>query len=385
MFFRKKIIMFVRIEKTANNELFNSYIKDDLDKFKNLIASGSNVNCLLPCKLSQNGVISLLKKVIINDEGKSDERNKEFFDILIDSSVHLESVDSNVPLLWHALCEQKDTYYAKKILEKGYDVNNIISRVSEDYDLAHHDLAFNLMILGGEERIDLFFEQKPNINILNSYGETFLNFFFDYNRDIFDKYIYIMIDNGADLSLTNKDGICLLHCIVNSNYNLAYDLRLKYVKLNLENNVSPNIFNLYGETLLMTSSANGYTEIAEVLIKYGADVNKQDNHGETALMHAIKNCQYDLVGILSKNNADFATVDQDGQSAAHYLSAQICLLPDGDIKTKFIEYLMLHPNLLDVMDNCNKTPMDILEKQSYNDYLNIRTSLNNIVYDRQIE
>jgi tetratricopeptide (TPR) repeat protein len=74
-----------------------------------------------------------------------------------------------------------------------------------------------------------------------------------------------------------------------------------------------------GMTALMIASANGYVDVASVLIAAGADTNlKEPRHGMTALMHAALNGRADVAQLLLNAGADPGAVDNDGVEAWMY-------------------------------------------------------------------
>lgn len=76
-----------------------------------------------------------------------------------------------------------------------------------------------------------------------------------------------------------------------------------------------------GNTLLMTVIIH-CPEIAEELIKVGAELDRANNQGETALIIAAKNREYDLIRILVDSGADFNALNNEGQSVLTILRLQ---------------------------------------------------------------
>ena len=70
-----------------------------------------------------------------------------------------------------------------------------------------------------------------------------------------------------------------------------------------------------GSTPLITASVFGKTEIAELLINAGADLNIQNNDGSTALISAAFFCRPEIVNMLLKKNADKTIKNNYGQTA----------------------------------------------------------------------
>ncbi|NGX62620.1 MAG: hypothetical protein KR126chlam6_00018 [Candidatus Anoxychlamydiales bacterium] len=70
-----------------------------------------------------------------------------------------------------------------------------------------------------------------------------------------------------------------------------------------------------GQKPLMIATQNGYTQIMEILIANGANVNAKDNEGVTALMYAVRNGHEDIVLKLIKKGADIDAKDNEGRTA----------------------------------------------------------------------
>ncbi|AFL82576.1 ankyrin repeat-containing protein [Aequorivita sublithincola DSM 14238] len=70
-----------------------------------------------------------------------------------------------------------------------------------------------------------------------------------------------------------------------------------------------------GSTPLITASVFGKTQIAELLINAGADINIQNNDGSTALITAAFFCRPEIVKMLLKKNANKTLKNNYGQTA----------------------------------------------------------------------
>ncbi|WP_341815515.1 ankyrin repeat domain-containing protein [Wolbachia endosymbiont (group B) of Idaea biselata] len=70
-------------------------------------------------------------------------------------------------------------------------------------------------------------------------------------------------------------------------------------------------------TLLMIAAENGHTNIVEILLKKGADVNKKDSYGPTALHLAAKNGHTNIVEILVEKGADVNVRDHHANTVLY--------------------------------------------------------------------
>lgn len=77
---------------------------------------------------------------------------------------------------------------------------------------------------------------------------------------------------------------------------------------------SINCKDKYGWSGLCLASYYGHTNVVELLISNGANLEDKDNCGRTALTSAILNEKYDVIHILLKNGADIDAQDETGNT-----------------------------------------------------------------------
>lgn len=92
------------------------------------------------------------------------------------------------------------------------------------------------------------------------------------------------------------------------------------IELFLSAGIDINARDKDGCTALIISSEKGDLETAELLIREGADVNIRDMGGYTALMYVAYNGNLDLAKLLIRNKADVRTRDNDGWTALMFAS-----------------------------------------------------------------
>ena len=108
------------------------------------------------------------------------------------------------------------------------------------------------------------------------------------------------LDSGADPDIIDRS--------YNNNTALIYassEGHTEIVELLLDRGADINITNDLGSTALMEASRNNRTEIIRLLLDRGADPNIRDDYGGTALISAsIGNRRTDIVKMLLDNDAD---------------------------------------------------------------------------------
>jgi len=114
------------------------------------------------------------------------------------------------------------------------------------------------------------------------------------------------------------------------------------VNLFLAAGINPNVVeDEYGKTALMFAAERGYTDIIQVLLANGADVNAKDGSGWTALMRAVESDNIKAVQALLANGAEVNAQNIHGHNAlmmavnrSHTNSIQILLANGADVNAK---------------------------------------------------
>ncbi len=134
-------------------------------------------------------------------------------------------------------------------------------------------------------------------------------------------------------------------------YNATFYGDEELVKNLLEKGAHVNIRTEDGWTALEAATQKGYTKIAELLIKAGADLNVQDtNNGYTALLWAAQEGHTKIAELLIKEDADLNVQDTNNGYTALLWAAQ-----EGH--TKIAELLIKEDADLDIRDNNGATAL----------------------------
>ena len=125
----------------------------------------------------------------------------------------------------------------------------------------------------------------------------------------------LLIEKGADIEAKDDDGINAL--VYASTYNNE-----EMVKFLLEKGADANtvceIENEHTDiasTPLMNAAYRGNTNIINMLLENGADINYTTDFGMTALMMAASFNQFEAAKVLLENNADTSITDEYGRTA----------------------------------------------------------------------
>ena len=108
------------------------------------------------------------------------------------------------------------------------------------------------------------------------------------------KCVELLIGNGANVNLRDKDGRTALMYAVQKGCDKAGELLLK-------NKANPNLQDKDGKTALMFAAEQGKLTSTEMLVKYEADITLTDKNGQNALMIAAAEGQTDIVRFLAED------------------------------------------------------------------------------------
>lgn len=84
--------------------------------------------------------------------------------------------------------------------------------------------------------------------------------------------------------------------------------RTEIAKLLLDYGANVNYQDKSGYSALMWAASNGYTQIVEMLINNGADVNKQNRYGNNALILATRGNYTEIVSLLTLHHAEINVI-----------------------------------------------------------------------------
>ena len=346
--------MLIKINKSPDNKLFEAYKKHDLEKFKELIRQGENVNCISDDK-------SLIFSVIMNWEQVPSDLNKQFFDALIEAGVHLGQIGDEPRLLSACLVAQNTTYhYMKTLLDNKINTDLKKERICDNYERNIEPLIFDFIWTKNWENLRLLLKYKPNLNVYDSSKEPVLNSLIDKISSNESDLIKLFIAGGANVNNISTGGITALHKLcetLEDTHNIdvllkagadinAADSRTKY-------------------TALHRAVSAGLVGNMKHLIKMGADVNKKDSLGNPASFLAVSKSNPDALEILSNSDIDLSHTTDWGHNVCHHICTKSKEYFDENPKDakKFIDFMKNHLELLSAKDGFDRTPLQYLQSR----------------------
>ena len=141
-----------------------------------------------------------------------------------------------------------------------------------------------------------------DVHTVNRTGDTLL---IQAIRSDMPELVDVLLQRRARLNFRNRNGETALSIA-------AYIGKMAYVQRIVESGAEVNF---YGWPPLSYAAFNNHLEIAEYLIKKGAEINGKTETGATALYLAARNGHRDVVKLLLHHQADPAIANQNGETA----------------------------------------------------------------------
>ncbi len=215
------------------------------------------------------------------------------------------------------------------LLHKG---KNSVGR-EEVQKTAYEDLI-EAVKEGDTKKVKDFLEKGADVNAKDNYGSTLLMIAC---REGWTDIAELLLEKGADVNAKNKhnDPLTALTYAARGGYEYIVELLVSkgvdqeaknfalgaaawcghtdVVEVLIDAGAEVNAYGGYGA--LCGACHGGYTDVVEVLIDAGAEVNVKDTAGNTALMVAAWEGQIDVVELLLMRGADVNERNNDGWTA----------------------------------------------------------------------
>ena len=219
-----------------------------------------------------------------------------------------------------------------------------------------YDMANLLLYKGANVNI---LDNNNNTAIINIIGFKINN---DNNKEKV-KIIKLLIDNGANIHIKNKEGNdAYLHACCYLNYDI--------IKLLLNRGANINSKNLItGNTSLMNMFNK---DIIKLLLNYGININIKNNEGNTVLMLFCKYNLIDLIKLLLKYNVDVNNQNNLGETALMISCGQY----NYDTNIEIIKLLLSYSANPNIKNNNGENCMMLMYKEKYSFYLSDQNNLN---------
>ncbi|KAM0350446.1 hypothetical protein ACHAP4_010013 [Fusarium culmorum] len=203
---------------------------------------------------------------------------------------------------------------------------------------------------GDPDVVQWLVEKGAAVNLANDSNETTLL----HEAISHPETLRILLQHGADITMTNKWSQTALDVAIGSNY-------LTSVRITLE--TSRDKLDLGSENTrraLCEAVTSGYAHVVGALLEAGADVNTVNANGESLLMLAVKyNRESNMACTILEYNPNLAMRDDKQNTALHHIN-----------KTTRLETVRRIANAggkLDALNDCENTPFVVAIKVQLED------------------
>jgi ankyrin repeat protein len=203
---------------------------------------------------------------------------------------------------WRKSLQEKDSTLKVGIAE-------IITVNQEDENLYLSDIDKS-------ELIDLFIKHGFSLNAKNIDGDTVLHLFvenetLDAAAEIDLQVIDLLIRKGIDVDARNKKGVTPLHSAARSG---SYDMVAKLLDVGAD----PRLVTLDGNNVVHVAVLGKNTEVINLFLTKGLDVNSSNNQKETPLHFAGRSGHMSVINFLLEKGARIDSVSAKKETTLHW-------------------------------------------------------------------
>lgn len=315
-----------------------------LKKIISLIIFGADTNII-----NKNGQDSLIYTSSIIDK----KDNKEFIKILLDYGLDITRKDnSGYTALMYAVYN-KNIEVIRVLLKKLIDNASVINSrnssgetalmiaIDEDCNEAIIKLLLDsnpmldiqeqegytalmkAIFRGKKEIVKLLVDAQCDLNAQSKDGRTALMWaIYKNSEDI----VSFLLGKNVDLDVQDEDGYtALMYAIRGNNENI--------IRLILSKNLMFGIFDEEGKTALMHSVSYSNYNIVKLIVELdNENIDVQDKYGNTALILALKGNKTDIANLLIFNGANVNISNQFGEMARRLASEYNYDFDNGKLK-----------------------------------------------------
>ena len=132
--------------------------------------------------------------------------------------------------------------------------------------------------------------------------------------------ITLLLEKGADVNTVGPNAIIAVNEAVRKSGDKAVSLNILTLLLEKGANVDPEID---GNSPLINAILHNRPDMAELLIKYNADVNRPSKKGMYPIHYAVENKQIEVLKLLLAQNVKKEVKNPEGQSGLEYASQKV--------------------------------------------------------------
>ena len=174
--------------------------------------------------------------------------------------------------------------------------------------------AFHQAVRSGNlEEAEAMLAEEPTLVDAEGDGRTLL---FEALREEQKSMVMLLIDNGVDVNIKDKNCFSPLHCAVQQGH-------VEIAELLIAKGANVNATDMMGETPLHAAALGGHKDVVVVLLAGGANVNSENQMERTPLHFAARDGHLRVVELLLAQGADVNAKDKSpSRTPLHYAAQQ---------------------------------------------------------------
>ncbi|MEI0491988.1 ankyrin repeat domain-containing protein [Brachyspira intermedia] len=207
----------------------------------------------------------------------------------------------------------KSTPLIQAIKYKQTDIINYLLENNADINLKEELTGFTPLMASFHDITitELLIEKGADIEARNVDGINALVYAVSLNDEEMVKFL---LEKGADANTVCEIENEHIYMPPTPLMNAVYNGNTNIINMLLENGADIN-YTTDEMTPLIYAAYKVNTNIINTLLENGVDINYTNYYGMTALMYAANSNQFEAVKILLENNADTSITDEDGRTA----------------------------------------------------------------------
>ncbi|KAI9698833.1 MAG: hypothetical protein M1820_007340 [Bogoriella megaspora] len=197
-------------------------------------------------------------------------------------------------------CESGNSALVEMLLESGASPDSPLGG-----EIFQPTPIYHAARLANDRIIEMLIEKRANVNVTS--GSPFRSALSVAAQQESESKVKLLLDAGADFTIEDEDEKSALH-------HAAAQGSENIVRLLLDAGANVDASDRLGRTALHNASVGS---IVEVLVRYGATVDKGDNNSRSPLCIAAQNGLQDVVKSLLGHGADVFWTDEYGDTPLH--------------------------------------------------------------------
>ena len=291
------------------------------------------------------------------------EGHRKTIEVLLKAGADVEAADDKGWQPIHIAAYQGHMECLERLLARGADVE---AKDADGWRAIHH-AAYK----GQKDCFECLLAQGADVDAINTEGWRAIHLAARYGH--FSVVERLLAEANIDPDICNSDGYSPLALSVLDGYDNIIEQLIATNRVDLNRLVGPT-----RTSVLHTAVSQGALEIANRLLRAGANPNLRDQSDTTPLESALRNRKMAFAELLLNSGADIDLPDKHGQTLLHKAAlgwtAEIVEYNPSNIADEIARFLLSHGARVDVRDAEERTPLQIAVQNRNEEFIDVLLS-----------